>query len=224
MGSQVPECPPSYDQATGTYPTQPGGYPTQPAGYPAQQGGYPTQQGGYPTQQGGYPAQPGGYPIPQDAYESKPGAYPTTQPTYPAMQVAYPNAQGAYPMSTPAMPISQPLAPVTPMEREPARTVCDGCHNQVVTSVNSSLNGSAIGWIVYSLCCCWCYGFFLLCMDHFKTWKHSCPNCRKVLKEYTPSASGGTIACLVCAIVVNVILAILFIIGKVVGEDYDYDY
>merc|ERR1719186_2030510 len=205
MESQPPECPPSYDQATGAYPTQPGAYPgaypTQPGGYPTQPGGYPTQPGGYPTQHGGYPTQPGGY-------ESKPGAYATTQPTYPTMQVTFPNTQGANPITTAVMPISQIS------QREPVRTLCDGCNNQVMTSVRSSLNGSAIAWIIYSFFCCWCFGFFILCMDHFKTWKHTCPNCRKLLKMYNPSPSGGTIACLVCAVVVNVILVILYAIGQ----------
>ena len=106
MEAQPPECPPSYDQATGTYPNQQGSYPTQ-------QGGYPTIKGRYPTEQGGYP--------PQDGYDSKPGTYPTTQPF---MQVSY---------TTPAIPISETQAPITQMEREPVRTVCDGCHNQVIS-------------------------------------------------------------------------------------------
>ena len=171
-----------------------------------------TGQPGYPTQPGcppqpGYPTQPG-YP---------PAGYPQATQQYGVPPVQYVQQ----PMQPPQPMHGVQAIPIAVMEKNSVVTVCSNCHQNVQTQVNSSINGFGIGWVIYPICCCWPFAFFVMCMDHFKTWKHTCASCGTLLNEFTPEKSGGVCAGLVCAVITNLILAVCFALGKLTVANMD---
>jgi len=140
-------------------------------------------------------------PTAPPSYEKSIGIYPTIPGTMPGTLPSMPETKITIPDNNPQFRGTQSY-PQAPMEKHGVKRNCGNCHNQVMTSVDSSVNTCGIAWIIFSVIFFWPFAFFVMCIDCFRTWKHTCSSCGNLLTEFTPKASGGTICGLVCTAIV----------------------
>lgn len=140
--------------------------------------------------------------------ESNPPPYPGPQPTqagmnFPGQQTAYVSQADPsvllYPSSPPygfeALPtnVQQPMAvPVVTqvvmmptLTDVPGRITCPHCHQDIMTETEH-LSG-LLTWLIcgtLALFVCWLCCCIPFCVDACKDVKHSCPNCKNVIRVY----------------------------------------
>jgi len=144
------------------------------------------------------------------SYEKSIGIYPTIPGTMPGTLPSMPETKLTMPDNNPPFPGTRSY-PQAPMEKNGVNRECGNCHNQGMTSVDSSVNKFGIAWIIVSICFFWPFAFFVMCIDCFRTWKHTCSSCGNLLTEFTPKASGGTICGLVCTAIIFISFFLFFL-------------
>merc|ERR1719319_821240 len=149
------------------------------------------------------------------SYEQSKGIFPSmpdTNLSMPDTNLSMPETNLSMPETNLTMhetdpPFPNNQAPLE-MEKHGVKKDCGNCHNRVngwtggKVDVDSSVNKFGIAWFIVSICFFWPFAFFVMCIDCFRTWRHTCSSCGNLITEFTPKASGGTICGLVCTAVI----------------------
>ncbi|XP_055060222.1 lipopolysaccharide-induced tumor necrosis factor-alpha factor homolog [Misgurnus anguillicaudatus] len=138
--------------------------------------------------------------------ESNPPPYPGPQVTQTGMN--FPGHQGAYTAQTDpspypppppygfgapptnvqpmAVPVVTQVVVMSTLTDVPGRITCPLCHQDVVTEIEHS--SGLLTWLIcgtLAIFACWLCCCIPFCVDSCKDVKHSCPNCKNVIRVYS---------------------------------------
>ncbi|NP_001139042.1 uncharacterized protein LOC559480 [Danio rerio] len=115
-----------------------------------------------------YPVQPAPYPPP-----AGPQAAPYQPPPY------------GPPYTSQPMPIPVQQMPLTSLTDVPGRITCPHCLTEVITETEHV--SGLMAWLIcgtLALFVCWLCCCIPFCLDACKDVKHTCPNCRNIIRIY----------------------------------------